>query len=549
MKIQSCFVVFIVTFALLAGQAVAQPTPYQPISYQGYLEQQGQPFSGTADLEFLLFTAATDGSQLGPALVRSDWPVNDGLFQVELDFAPGLFEGPQRFLEIRVDGVAMNPRQPVAFSPTALIATTTFGRGVGRHQINPDEVQSRVSGQCDQPFSYLKSILSEGEVVCGRNEGFGFQSVIGGGDENLANGPYSTVGGGLDNLAQQSGNTVAGGFENIAWGNYSTVAGGIRNTAWAVGSSVSGGDGNCAGGNYSWAGGYRAKVRPASGGSPSPLGSCAGVPQAADSFGDAGTFIWADLTNEDLVSQRRNQFLVRARGGVEFDAGTHGLKSVSFGSGISSAAVQAESMDPSGIAIHARNESTDATLVLSNRGSGRLIRAFRSGGVELMRLENNGNLWIAGTLTQGSDRANKQDLEPIDVQAVLDRLAKLEISSWRYLHSDPESRHIGPMAQDFHAAFGYGVSDDSISSIDAQGIAFAAIQALNERFSDTRLAVDQQIHSLQQENVELRAEMTALKVQADDLRELADRNAELEARLAALESLLLTGRALADTAP
>ena len=63
MKIQTCFVLFIVMSALFAGQAVAQPTPYQPISYQGYLEQQGQPFSGTADLEFLLFTAAADGSQ------------------------------------------------------------------------------------------------------------------------------------------------------------------------------------------------------------------------------------------------------------------------------------------------------------------------------------------------------------------------------------------------------------------------------------------------------------------------------------------------------
>ncbi|MCC5866250.1 MAG: tail fiber domain-containing protein [Wenzhouxiangella sp.] len=222
--------------------------------------------------------------------------------------------------------------------------------------------------------------------------------------------------------------------------------------------------------------------------------------------------------------------------------------SFSNSSGTSAAAVQAESLHPAGIALVGRNDSTDATMVLNNRGSGPLIRAF-SHGTELMRLENNGNLWIAGTLSQGSDRANKQDLESVDVQAVLDQLADLEISSWRYLRGDPESRHIGPMAQDFHAAFGYGVSDDSISSIDAQGIAFAAIQALHARFDEMRLAVDRQMQSLQQENVELRAEVTALKVvQADDLLELAGRNAELEARLAALESLLLADRALADGA-
>ena len=534
MKIQQCFVLIVVTCALLAAQAIAQPAPYQPISYQGYLEQQGQPFSGTADLEFLLFTAATDGFQLGPALVRSDWPVNDGLFHVELDFTSTLFDGGQRFLEVRVDGVVMNPRQPVSASPRALIASTTVAGAVGLHQINTDQVQRRVTGECDQPFSYVKSVLANGSVVCGRNEGTGAWSVIGGGEGNSATSIYGVIG---------------GGWQNATRGLHGTVAGGERNTAYGVSSSVSGGALNCAGGNYSWAGGYRAKVRPGAGGPLDGGVGCGGVVISGDPVGDAGTFIWADLSNEDFVSERRNQFLVRANGGAEFHTGNHGFKSFSNQSGTTAAAVQAESLHPDGIAVHARNESTDATLVLSNRGSGRLIRAFRSGGVELMRLENNGNLWIAGTLTQGSDRANKQDLKPIDVQAVLDQLAKLEISSWRYLHSDPESRHIGPMAQDFHSAFGYGVSDDSISSIDAQGIAFAAIQALHSRFDEMRLAVDQQIHSLQQENVELRAEMTALKVQADDLRELADRNAELEARLAALESLLLTGRALADTAP
>ncbi|MCH8477017.1 MAG: hypothetical protein LAT56_03630, partial [Wenzhouxiangella sp.] len=293
MKIITWVATVIFTAIVLAGPVMAQPILYQPITYQGYLEQQGQPFSGTADLEFLLFTAAIDGIQIGSAVARPGWPVDEGLFQVELDFTPGLFDGGPRFLEVRVDGIAMNPRQPVTASPRALIASTTVAGAVGLHQINTDQVQRRVSGQCDQPFSYIKSVLADGTVVCGRNEGVGLLSVIGGGDNNSATTTYSVIG---------------GGWQNAVRGLHGTVAGGERNTAYGVSSSVSGGALNCAGGNYSWAGGYRAKVRTGAGGPPDGGVGCGGVAISPDSAGDAGTFIWADLTNEDFVSQRRNQF-------------------------------------------------------------------------------------------------------------------------------------------------------------------------------------------------------------------------------------------------
>ena len=39
---------------------------------------------------------------------------------------------------------------------------------------------------------------------------------------------------------------------------------------------------------------------------------------------------------------------------------------------------------------------------------------------------------------------------------------------------------MGPMAQDFHAAFGLGVSDKLIDTIDPDRFALAAIQGLNE---------------------------------------------------------------------
>ncbi len=55
---------------------------------------------------------------------------------------------------------------------------------------------------------------------------------------------------------------------------------------------------------------------------------------------------------------------------------------------------------------------------------------------------------------------------------------RLPISKWSYKVEDGSVRHIGPMAQDFAAAFGLGSDDRSIGTVDADGVALAAMQAL-----------------------------------------------------------------------
>jgi trimeric autotransporter adhesin len=69
---------------------------------------------------------------------------------------------------------------------------------------------------------------------------------------------------------------------------------------------------------------------------------------------------------------------------------------------------------------------------------------------------------------------------PVDPQFVLAQVAALPISTWNYLAETPATRHMGPMARDFHAAFGLGDSDRHISTVDADGVALAAIQGLYE---------------------------------------------------------------------
>jgi hypothetical protein len=52
------------------------------------------------------------------------------------------------------------------------------------------------------------------------------------------------------------------------------------------------------------------------------------------------------------------------------------------------------------------------------------------------------------------------------------------VSTWNYTAQDGSIRHMGPMAQDFRAAFGLGEDDTTISVVDEQGVALAAIQGL-----------------------------------------------------------------------
>lgn len=83
---------------------------------------------------------------------------------------------------------------------------------------------------------------------------------------------------------------------------------------------------------------------------------------------------------------------------------------------------------------------------------------------------------------------------------MLERVAGMPVSTWSYKSEDPTVRHLGPMAQDFHAAFGLGDTDRVYNSIDAHGVALSAIKALYER----SLEQDARIDRLERENAELR---------------------------------------------
>src|SRR6185436_16670668 len=96
-----------------------------------------------------------------------------------------------------------------------------------------------------------------------------------------------------------------------------------------------------------------------------------------------------------------------------------------------------------------------------------------------------------------SDRAAKADFRSVETQTILDKVAALPITQWSFKEF-PGVVHLGPTAQDFHAAFGLGASDKSISTVDADGVALAAIQALNQKLEAENAALRTRVERLEQ---------------------------------------------------
>jgi hypothetical protein len=128
---------------------------------------------------------------------------------------------------------------------------------------------------------------------------------------------------------------------------------------------------------------------------------------------------------------------------------------------------------------------------------------------------------VGGTWTSSSDRNAKQDFAVVSTRDVLDKVAAMPITEWQYKAEPDGIRHIGPMAQDFHEAFGLNGSDDThISTVDEGGVALAAIQGLNEKVDGGSERVEGRMQKLENENQKLEHENAELKARLEKLEKL-----------------------------
>jgi len=285
------------------------------------------------------------------------------------------------------------------------------------------------------------------------NGAAGAYTTVSGGDNNKASNIAATVGGGSENQVSGGYSTVGGGTQNTASNDYATVAGGLGNTASGVAAALGGGDENHASGNSATLGGGSGNT--ASGyvstvpGGQNNIASGNASLAVGDRAGatNDNSFVWSDGST-NTVSTGTNQFVARASGGFVF---------------------------------------------YSDSGSDGVC------------------LWPgSGTWSMMSDRNAKNQFAPVNAETVLASVAALPMTTWSY-KAEHGVRHIGPMAQDFYAAFKVGADDRHITEVDEGGVALAAVQGLNQKLESDNAELKRENNLLGKRLDELEAEVKTLE--------------------------------------
>jgi hypothetical protein len=259
--------------------------------------------------------------------------------------------------------------------------------------------------------------------------------VIGGGFGNVSGENFAVVVGGLSNNASASWSAVLGGAQNTASGERSAIGGGYGNTASGFLSAIPGGNNNSAAGTHSFAGGRFARAT------------------------NDGSFAWGSFSGAAIrwtSSTNENSFTVRAPGGVRFIT-----------------------------------TLVDSTTVPSGPYNTNNNTSSLTNGVYLAP---NSGAWASL-----SDSNAKTEVTAVKPREILAKLAALPVTEWQYKADPGHRRYIGPMAQDFRAAFGLGSDDKTISTLDSDGVMYAAIQGLVEELKDR----DKTIGELKMKSAEL----------------------------------------------
>jgi hypothetical protein len=130
-----------------------------------------------------------------------------------------------------------------------------------------------------------------------------------------------------------------------------------------------------------------------------------------------------------------------------------------------------------------------------------------SGQTDRFVVDSSGNVLARGTISQLSSRSAKENFSAIDNRVLLAKLDRLPVSSWNYRGAPEQERHVGPVAEDFHAAFELGASNRYIAPADMAGVALASVKALQEEIKQR----DEKIQRLEERLFKLESRLDATK--------------------------------------
>ena len=171
------------------------------------------------------------------------------------------------------------------------------------------------------------------------------------------------------------------------------------------------------------------------------------------------------------------------------------------GIGTASPSADLEILDSDYAAMRLQSTDASTTWAFSATPAGDFtVNKIGSGGQEFtVNTRNNGagkpTMVVQGSIqgwnfVSSSSRELKTDFSLLDGKEVLLRLSEIPVMSWRYKEEDETALHFGPAAEDFQAAFQLG-DGKTITNIDADGVAFAAIQGLYTTVQEKDARIEQ----------------------------------------------------------
>jgi len=382
-----------------------------------------------------------------------------------------------------------------------------------------------------------------------------FYSVLGGGQGNSiqTNATASFLGGGSDNFIQYHAydSFLGGGYSNSIqpYADHSVLGGGVYNVICADHSVLGGGTNNSIQTNAACSvlgGGNNNSIQP--GANDSFLGGGYGnsiQTNASVSFlgGGYSNSIEPSATAAVLCGGYSNSIQTSATSSVLCGGGYNSIQpnaSLAFlGGGKYNTNTGAYAVIPGGYYnvaaaysfaagsyAQATNQSSfvwsdgsaTTTSVSNNSVTLRATNGFRfftgtKGSIIFTNVTGSGaNQAVSWTPGGGSwsftsDRTVKDRFVAVDAVTILDKIAQLPITEWSY--QGYGQRHIGAMAQDFHALFPLNDDDKVLNDADLHGVELAAIQGLNQKLNEK----DAEIQALKQSVAELKETLTQLTQQ------------------------------------
>jgi hypothetical protein len=442
--------------------------------YQGKLTDNGFPATGLYDMKFRVYDAPTLGNQLPPGIPvevkQTAVPVTNGLFTVVLDFDPPgtivVFTGGRRWLEMDVRTnnntipyVTLVPRTELFPTPYAIYAenaatsadawrltgnsgTTPGVNFLGTTDGQPLEIRANGVGIGTTAPSAKLHVVSSGasEAVRGIHASSGTYGALAVVKEptqvetGLRAGVYGSVGlGPID---------YAGFFDGRVYAALNT-------------------NGDAVTGIHLPSGTYGALA------SVTQVGEFT-YPTAVYGFAGEGGYA-GQFDGQVTVSGAANSVFNSSNASSDpSSAAVRGASNAGFG-------VRGES---SGVGVSGYNYASAHYAHLATPSFAGLfggdVRISGHMPGQQANLLVNGDLSVsevayAKLLILTSDRNMKTNFAPVDPREILRRVIGLNVQRWSFTN-DVAAVHVGPMAQDFYAAFGVGLDDKHICTVDAEGV-------------------------------------------------------------------------------